>query len=451
MKEKQNKMATMPVAKLLFTMGLPAVFSMLIQAMYNVVDSIYISNYSKDAMFAIGLANPLQMIGLSIALGGGIGASTIISRRLGQRNTEEANKIAANAFVLTIAHALIVMALGAFASKPYLRLFTDRADIVELGFKYLSIVLVACQGQMFSILMERIFQSQGEMTVPMIAQFIGAVTNIVLDPIMIFGKFGLPEMGIAGAAYATIIGQFFSMIFCAIMLKIKKPQVSIKRKHMEISVVRIREIYQVGAPAMVMNMIGSITTTAMNSILVRFTEDAVTALSIYFKLQSFVFMPIFGFNQGALPILSFSYGADEPKRYLGTVKVFLIVAETIMVLGTILFVLFPWVPLGMFDTDASLLETSEMVLRTTGLSFVFVGPNIVTTTCLQSFGMGTTSMIQSILRQLGILIPLAWFLSQFGLHAVFYAYPIAEAVILAIFIPIVLRAYKKNFKLDKKA
>lgn len=451
MSEKQNKMATTPVAKLLFKMGLPAVFSMLIQAMYNVVDSIYISNYSKDAMFAIGLANPLQMIGLSIALGGGVGASTIISRRLGQRKNEEANKIAANAFVLTILHILIVMSLGLFVSKPYLRIFTDRSDIVELGFKYLSIVLVACQGQQLSILMERIFQSQGEMTVPMIAQFIGAITNIILDPIMIFGKFGLPEMGIAGAAYATITGQFASMIFCATMLLIKKPQVSIRRKYMEISKERVKEIYQVGAPAMVMNMIGSVTTTAMNTILVRFTEDAVTALSIYFKLQSFVFMPIFGFNQGALPILSFSYGAEKADRYLGTVKVFLVVAETIMVCGTILFVLFPWIPLSMFDTDASLLETSEMVLRITGLSFVFVGPNIVTTTCLQSFGMGTTSMIQSILRQLGILIPLAWFLSQFGLNAVFYAYPIAEAIILLVFAPIVVKAYKKNFKLNKVA
>lgn len=447
MSEKQNKMATMPITKLLFSMGLPAVFSMLIQAMYNVVDSIYVSSYSKDAMFAIGLVNPLQMVGLSVALGGAVGASTVISRRLGQRNIDEANKIAANAFVITIFHMCLVMLAGIFLTKPFLHLFTDRLDIIDLGYRYLSVVMVACQGMIFSILFERLFQSQGEMTIPMVAQIIGAVTNIVLDPIMIFGRMGCPEFGIAGAAYATVIGQWASCIFCIVMLIVKKPQVSIRKKYMEITGKRIKEIYQIGAPAMVMNMIGSVTTTAMNTILVKFTEDAVTALSLYFKLQSFIFMPIFGFNQGALPILSFSYGANEPKRYLGTVKVFMIVAETIMILGTILFVVFPDIPLGLFDTDKSLLETSEMVLRTTGLSFVFVGPNIVMTTCLQSFGMGTTSMIQSILRQLGILIPVAWFLSQFGLHAVFYAYPIAEIIILIAFLPIGIKAYKKNFKI----
>lgn len=447
MMKKENKMATWPIPKLLFSMGLPAVFSMLIQAMYNVVDSIYISSYSKDCMFAIGIANPLQMVGLSIALGGGIGASTLMARRLGQKDIEEANRVAATGFILTVFHMLVTICLGLFVAKPFLRMFTQRADIVEYGFQYLSIVLIICFGQQFAIYYERLFQSQGDMKIPMFAQLLGAITNIVLDPIMIFGKFGFPELGIRGAAIATVVGQIFSFIFLTVNMLIRKPVVRIKLVHLKekLSLKRIKEIYSVGLPAMIMNMIGSVTTTSMNGILVKFSEDAVTSLSLYFKLQSFILMPVFGFNQGALPILSFNYGANDRKRYMGAVKVFFMVAECICICGTILFAVTPWIPLSMFETDAALLETAEMVISTIGLSFVFVAPNIVMTTILQSFGLGTHSMIHSILRQLGILIPMALVLSNFGLHAVFYAYPIAECLTLIIFMPIVIRSFRINF------
>ena len=439
-----NKMATWPVGKLLISMGLPAVFSMLIQALYNVVDSIYVSTYSKDAMFAIGLINPLYMVGLSIALGGAAGICTSVSRKLGEGNDEEARVIASNGFTLTFIHMLVVIAMGLFISKPFLSLFTNRADIIDLGYSYGAIVMGVCVGQQFALYYERLFQSQGNMIIPMIAQLIGALTNIILDPIMIFGRFGFPELGIAGAAIATVIGQILSLIFLVAVTIIKKPHVAPEFKYLKLQGYTVSTIYQVGLPTMVMNMIGSVTTTSLNSILVRFSEDAVTSLSIYFKLQSFIFMPVFGFNQGALPILSFNYGARDKVRYLGTVKLFLLIAEGFMLAGTLLFVFRPDIPLSFFDTDESLLITAEMVLKTVALSFLFAGPNIVITTILQSFAKGTLSMVQSILRQLGLLIPIAWVLSNISLNAVFYAYPISEFIMLLIFLPIAVKTYRTN-------
>ncbi|MDO4500279.1 MAG: MATE family efflux transporter [Erysipelotrichaceae bacterium] len=447
MSEKKNKMATWPIPKLLFSMGLPAVFSMLIQAMYNVVDSIYISNYSKDCMFAIGIANPLQLIGLSIALGSAVGTSTLLARRLGQGDIDEANKVAANGFILTGFHTIITVCLGLFVAKPFLALFTDRPEIIEYGYIYLSIVLIISFGQQFSIYFERLFQSQGEMKIPMFGQLIGAITNIILDPILIFGQYGFTEMGIKGAAVATVVGQILSLIFLIACVLIKKPTVRLRLSYLKkgLKAKRVKDIYAVGLPAMVMNMINSVTTTAMNGILVKFSEDAITSLSLYFKLQSFVLMPVFGFNQGALPILSFNYGANDRKRYLQAVKLFWAVAETICVAGMILFAVTPDIPLSFFETDAELLRTAEIVISTIGISFVFVAPNIVITTILQSFGMGTHSMIQSISRQLIVLLPLAIFLSRFGLRQTFFAYPIAEFVMLLVFIPIAIKAYKTKF------
>lgn len=441
-----NKLATWPIPKLLLSMGLPAFFSMFIQSMYNVVDTIYISNYSKDAMYAIGLVTPMFMIGLSIALGAATGIGTLVSRRLGEGKREEAINVASNGFTLSLIHGFIVMCVGLIFAKPFLSLFTDRADILELGSRYLYIVLGLAYFQQISIYLERVMQNQGQVVIPMIAMLCGTITNIALDPILIFGYFGLPTLGIAGAAIATVTSQFVTFIICLIYI-LKSNTIEIKPdfSRLKLSLKRVQDIYQVGIPTAIINMLGSVTTTCMNSILVKFSEDAVTALSLYFKLESFVFMPVFGFNQGALPIMSYNYGAQDKKRYLQCYKLYLLIAECILICGTLLFKLAPDLPLSLFETDESLLLTAEMVLKTISTGFIFAGFNIVLTTSFQSFGLGPLSMLQSMSRQLFMLIPLAFILSNFSLDAVFLAYPIAEIAVALIFAPVLYKQINNHF------
>ncbi len=427
-------------------MGLPAVFSMLIQALYNIVDTIYISQYSQDAMFAIGLVYPMQMVGLSLALGTGVGIGTLVSRRLGEKRKEDAGRVATTGIILALIHVVIIFLLGIFASKPFLGLYTDRAEIVELGFEYLSIVMCFNFGQMLSVCFERILQAQGNMIAPMISLIVGAVTNIVLDPILIFGYLGFPEMGMAGAAIATVAGQILGMIVVAVIAFKGDHEVKFHLKGFKMEADNVKKIYAVGLPTAIMNMISSVTTTLMNGVLVKYSENAVTSLNIYFKLQSFVFMPVFGFNQGALPILSYNYGAQDKDRYFKTAKLYMFTALGFMIVGTILFRFAPDLMLSFFAMDNSLKVIAEVTLKTIALSFIPAAVSIVFSTIMQSFGKGTMSMIQSILRQLGILIPCAYLLSALGgLDAVWYAYPIAEILVVLIFIPLVIKIYRNGF------
>lgn len=450
MSAKLDKMATWPIGKLLFSMGIPAVFSMLIQAMYNVVDSIYISNYSQDAMFAIGLATPLQMVGLSIAIGGGVGIGTLISRRLGEKNHNEANAVATTGVIITFIHVVMVVLLGVLFAKPFLSIFTDRPEIIELGYDYLIIVMGLCFGQFYAILFERILQSQGNMIFPMFSQLIGAVANIILDPVFIFGFGPILAMGMKGAAIATVIGQIAGMIFITLAVLIGKHEVKITFKGFKSNSRRIKDIYAVGLPSAVMNMISSFTTTLMNGVLVSFSENAVTSLGIYFRLQSFVFMPVFGFNQGALPILSYNYGARNSERFLKTTKLYLLCAMVCMGIGTLLFSLKPDVLLSFFEMDEVLFDIAQVTLRTISFSFIPAAISIVISTLFQSFGKGTSSMIQSVLRQLVVLVPVAYILAQFNnLDLVWYAYPIAEVAVVLMFAPLAIKTYRKCFNLDK--
>ena len=447
MSQSSDKMASWPVPKLLFSMGIPAVLSMLIQALYNIVDTIYVSNYSQDAMFAIGLVFPMQMVSLSLALGTGVGIGTLVSRKLGEGNREEATHVATTGIILAFVHCVIIVLLGVLFARPFLQMFTDRADIIELGYQYLIIVMVFSFGQMFSICFERILQSQGNMIIPMISLIVGAVTNIILDPIMIFGQFGFPALGIAGAAIATVIGQIFGMIVVVAAALIGKHEVKIQFKGFHWNSKIVKDIYAVGLPTAIMNMIGSVTTTLMNGVLVGFSENAVTSLSLYFKLQSFVFMPVYGFNQGALPILSYTYGAQNKKRYMETARLYLLSALTFMAIGTILFITVPELMLSFFEMDAQLQSIAVVTLRIIALSFIPAAISIVISTIFQSFGKGTTSMIQSILRQLVILIPVAYLLASFGnLDLVWYCYPIAEIAVVMIYVPLVIKTYHKAFE-----
>ena len=426
-------------------MGIPAVLSMLIQALYNIVDTIYISQYSQDAMFAIGLVYPMQMVGLSLALGTGVGIGTLVSRRLGEKRKEEAGHVASTGIIIALVHVVLIILLGIFATKPFLNMYTDRPEIIALGYDYLSIVMIFNFGQMLSVCFERIMQAQGNMIIPMISLIVGAVTNIVLDPIMIFGQFGFPEMGIAGAAIATVIGQILGMCVVAGAAIFGKHEVKFHFKGFKLDLGIVKDIYAVGLPTAIMNMIGSVTTTLMNGVLVKFSENAVTSLSLYFKLQSFVFMPVFGFNQGALPILSYNFGARNKDRYFKTFRLYMISALVFMTIGTLLFRFVPELMLSFFEMDESLKVIASITLQTIALSFIPAAVSIVFSTVFQSFGKGTTSMIQSMLRQLGILIPVAYLLSNISLDAVWYAYPIAEIAVVLIFIPLVIKACKGAF------
>ena len=446
MTTRSDKMATWPIPKLLFSMGIPAVISMLIQALYNIVDTIYISNYSQDAMFAIGLVFPMQMIGLSLALGTGVGIGTLVSRRLGEGNKKEATHVATTGILLGLFHALLILLLGVFGAKPFLEMFTERPDIIELGYEYLLIVMSLNIGQMLAVSFERILQSQGNMIVPMITLIMGAVTNIILDPILIFGMFGLPAMGIKGAAIATVIGQIISMLADLFFVLHGKHEVNIQFKGFKFDMRIVRDIYSVGIPTAIMNMIGSVTTTLMNGVLVNFTENAVTSLSLYFKLQSFVFMPVFGFNQGALPILAYNYGARNKDRYMKTARLYLLTAIGFMTVGMLLFRFKTDLMLSFFEMNDEMKAIAEVTLRTISLSFIPAAISIAITTMFQSFGKGTISMIQSILRQLGFLIPAAYLLSNISLEAIWYAYPIAETAVVIIFVPMIIKLYHNSFE-----
>ena len=446
MTKRSDRLANEPIFKLVLMMGLPAVFSMIIQALYNVVDTIYISNYSQDAMFAIGIVYPLQIVGLSVALGTGIGVGSLVSRKLGEQNYHEAEHVATTGIFLTIFHWLLLALVGIFFTKPFLSGFSSDPEIIEMADTYISLILILSIGQGMSILFERILQAQGNMVRPMFGVVLAALTNIILDPIFIFGWGPIPDMGILGAAIATIIGQFVGMFINGYGVLFKSHDIHISFKDFSFDKDIIKMIYNVGIPTTIMNMIGSVTATCLNSILVQYGENAVTSLSLYFKLQTFVFMPVFGFNQGTLPILAYNYGAQNPKRYLDTVKVYLSLAAGVMFIGTCAFRLMPETILSIFEMDNELRMMAARVISIISLSFIPAAFNIVSTTILQSFGKGMLSMMQSMIRQLIMLIPFAFILSKaWGLYATFFAYPLSEILVLLIYVTIIIKAYHKAF------
>ncbi len=444
---KSEKLGTMPIDKLLLNMSLPAVFSMLIQALYNIVDSIYVAKLGQDALFSIGLVFPMQMLSLAIGLGCGVGTNAMVARRLGQKRLEHANQTATTGLILSIFHSLLILGGGLLFAKPFLSLFTQDAQIIEMGASYLMIVMGLGMGQQIQIICERILQATGNMILPMFSLLISAGINIVLDPIMIFGYFGFPALGVAGAALATVIGQWIGMLFILYVLIKQNHDIKISLKGFKLEKVVIQKIYQIGIPTMIMNAIGSVTTTCMNGILVGFSDVAVNALSIYFKLQSFVFMPILGMNQGAMPILSYNYGAQDKKRYTDTLKLMLKVAIAIMLAGTLIFNFFPNLILSLFNPTEQLLEIGTVALRIISFHFIFAAVGLVITVLFQSLGYGIVSMLMSLFRQLVFLVPLAYLFAKFsGLNQVWWSYAYAEAIVMFIFTPFALKAIHKKFK-----
>ncbi len=443
----ENKMGVMPVNKLLLSMSVPMMISMLVQALYNIVDSIFVAQISENAFTALSLAFPAQTLMIAVATGTGVGINALLSKSLGEKNFERANKTARNGIFLAICGFVVFAILGIFLSRKFFLWQTDVMEIVDYGTQYLSICCICSFGLFIEITMEKLLQSTGRTVLSMTTQMIGAVLNIILDPILIFGWFGLPAMGVAGAAIATVIGQIIAAII-AIILNVKKNQeINISLKGFRPSKKIIKKIYAVGLPSIIMASIGSAMTFMMNKILIAFTTTATAVFGAYFRLQSFIFMPVFGLNNGMVPIVAYNYGARKKDRIIKTIKLSVCYAVSLMLIGLAIFWIFPETLLGFFEASDMMLEIGVPALQTISLSFIFAGFSIITLSVCQALGHGFMGLVVSVVRQLVVLVPVAYLLSRTGvLSAIWWAFPIAEVVAVSLAAIFLRQVYRKEIK-----
>lgn len=446
---EENKMGTMPVGKLIFNMSLPMMVSMLVQALYNIVDSIFVAKLSENALTAVSLAFPLQTLLIAVGAGTGVGMNALLSKSLGEKNFKKANDTAANAAVLYILSYILFLILGFSVVKPFYLSQIGNADveIMEMGIEYLSTVMIFSFGLFTQFFFERLLTSTGRTIFSMTSQLTGAVTNIILDPILIFGLFGAPKMGVTGAAVATVIGQCVAGIVAATCNHKYNRDVKLSFKGFKPDLKIIGTIYAVGVPSIIMQSIGSIMTYCMNRILIEFSSTATAVFGVYFKLQSFFFMPVFGLNNGITPIIAYNYGAKYRKRMIHTIKLSMAVAFCLTFVGFIAFEAIPQVLLGMFNSSQQLLEIGIPALRIIGIHFLIAWFCIVAGTVFQALGKAVFSMIVSIMRQLFVLVPAAYILAKVGgLHAVWWSFPIAEVISLAVSLTFLIRIYNTIIK-----
>lgn len=444
---KENKMGTMPVNKLLVTMSLPMVISMIVQALYNIVDSIFVSRLSEDALTAVSMAFPMQNLMISVAVGTGVGINAMLSRALGEKKFEAANKTAENGIFIEVLGYVLFLLIGIFVTKPFFLAQAGAGDIANMGIEYTRICLLMSFGIFMQIGFERILQSTGRTIFTMITQSTGAIINIILDPILIFGLFGMPKMGVAGAAIATVTGQICAAILAITFNLTKNPDVHISFKGFKPQIIFVKNILSVGIPSIIMSSVGSAMTFGMNKILITFSSTAVAVFGVYFKLNSFVFMPVFGLNNGMVPIVSYNYGAQNKKRLTKTIKLAIMYAVCIMLIGIMLFQFMPDVLLKLFDASDHMLEIGIPALRVISLSFAFAGICIVISSSLQALGHGFLSMMISITRQLIILLPSAYILAKIGgIHAVWWSFNIAEIASLTLSLLFFKHMYNKIIK-----
>ena len=437
-------MATMPVKKLLISMSLPAIFSMLVQAVYNIVDSLYLARFSLKAIEAMGIVFPMQMIIVSLGVGIGVGTNVFISKSLGEGENEKASRAAQNGMLMSAVAFVLVFILGMTAVKPFVRAFTSDPEIEEMAVSYLKVCMLFSFGSMIELTSSKILQSTGNMKVPMFTQLIGAITNIILDPFFIFGIGALPRMGTKGAAIATVIGQCVAMVFSLCMLVFRKQDVKLLLKGFRPSLSVMWRILRVGLPSLLIGALPSFTTIMVNTFIKGFPY-AIAVLGVYFKLQSFVFMPVFGLTQGGMPILSYNYGAYNRDRFSETFRFMIILAVCYMTFGLILFQSIPNYLMMLFGTEAEFVKVGVYALRTISICFVFAATIISVTTMMQSLGRGFTSLLITLTRQF-VIIPSAYILARYtGTRGVWFAYPIAEFVATAIFLPIAMVVFKKEF------
>lgn len=440
----QNKMGNAPMLKLILTMSLPAMFSMLVQSLYNIIDSIFISEFDTQAFTAITLAFPLQILMISVAVGTGIGINSVVSRRLGEGRTDKASSAATHGIYLAMISAAVFAIIGIFCIRPFFEAFTTDLKVIQYGCDYMYIVMIFSIGIFMQINIEKTLQATGNMIYPMLFQLTGAITNIILDPILIFGLFGMPALGIKGAAIATVTGQFAAMIFSMIILHIKSHDVHIKLKGFRFEKETVKSIYSVGLPSIVMQSMGCVLTTSLNAILIGFGDAAVNVVGAYIRIQSFVFMPVFGLTQGLMPIIGFNFGARNRKRLVDGFKIGLTVATVITISGTILFMVMPKTLLGIFNADAAMLEIGEIAFRLLSLTFIPAGFGVVFATLFQAVGLGTKSLIITVLRQLVLLLPLFYIFSLISINFAWLAFPMAEFAALIVALFFLKSVFKKN-------
>ena len=432
--QKENKMGVMPVKQLIISMSLPMMISMLVQALYNVVDSIFVAKISEDALTAVTLAFPMQNLMIALGSGTGVGINALLSRSLGEKKFENSDAAANTGLLLTFFNYIVFLIIGIFFAGPFISSQTNVESIAKYGHQYLTIICCLSFGIFYQVTFERLLQSTGKTIFSMISQATGAVINIIFDPLLIFGLGPFPELGVAGAAYATILGQMIACcigLFCNLKFN-NEINISFK-KILKPSSHIIKEIYYVGVPSILMMSIGSIMTYLMNLILGSFSSTATAVFGVYFKLQSFFFMPVFGLNNGLIPVLAYNYGARNKDRIKEALKFALVLAVSIMIVGMICFLTIPATLLGMFNASESMTEIGIPALRIIALSFPLAGVCIAMGSIFQAFSKSFYSLIVSIGRQLVVLIPVAWLLAQTGVLAnVWWAFPAAELASLAL-------------------
>ena len=444
--ERENKMGTMPVGKLIINMSLPMVISMLVQALYNVVDSVFVSRISEQALTAVSLAFPAQNLMIGVATGTGVGVNALLSRALGEKNRGRVSKVAENGVFLALVGYALFLVFGLFGSRVFMASQTQVSEIIEMGTGYLTVCCGLSFGIFGEIMFERLMQSTGRTFYTMITQGVGAIFNIIFDPIFIFTL----DMGVTGAALATVLGQIVAFVLAIVLNHKHNPDVRLSLKGFRPDLRMIGEIYAIGVPSIIMVCIGSVMTVLMNKILILYTagkETAATVFGVYFKLNSFIFMPIFGLNNGIIPIVAYNYGAKNRARMIQAVKIAAVIACSVMFVGMLLFLTIPGTLLSLFDASETMLAIGEPALRIISTSFTFAGVCIVLGSIFQALGHSVYSMIVSFIRQLVVLVPCAYLLARVGQRVgndnlVWLSYPIAEVFSLAVTLILFTKLYR---------
>lgn len=430
---QENKMGVMPINKLIISMSLPIMISMLVQALYNIIDSIFVAMINENALTAVSMAFPIQNLMIAVGAGTAVGVNALLARSLGEKDYDKVNRIAENAVFLILLSYLAFLLIGIFGAEAFFRSQTDIEEIVVYGKQYLSVCCFFSFGIFTQIMFERILQATGKTIYTMFTQGIGAIINIILDPILIFGLLGFPKMGVTGAAVATVIGQIIAGALGIIFNHTKNHEVKIRLKGFRPDGAIIGQIYTIGIPSIIMQAIGSVMNYGMNRILISFTSTATAVFGVYFKLQSFIFMPVFGLNNGVIPIMAYNYGAGNKERVTKTLKHSITYAVCIMIVGLIIFQVIPSPLLKLFNASNTMLAIGIPALRIISISFILAAICIACGSCFQALGKATYSMVVSIARQLVVLLPVAFALAQLGnVNLVWWAFPIAELMSLTM-------------------
>ncbi len=430
---QENKMGVMPIDKLIVSMSLPIMISMLVQALYNIVDSIFVAQINENALTAVSMAFPIQNLMIAVGVGTAVGMNALLARSLGEKDFDKVNKIAENGIFLAILSYLLFLVIGLFFSEMFFRSQTNIEEIIIYGKQYMTVCCCLSLGIFIQIMFERMLQATGKTVYSMISQGVGAIVNIILDPILIFGLLGLPKMGITGAAVATVIGQIIAALVGLYLNQTRNHEVHLKFAHFRPNGKIIRQIYGIGVPSIIMQAIGSLMTYAMNLILITFTPTATAVFGVYFKLQSFVFMPVFGLNSGVIPIMAYNYGANKRSRVTKTLNHTILYAVVILAAGFLLFQAAPVPLLRMFNASDHMIAIGVPALRIISFSFVPAAISIACSSAFQSLDKAVYSMFISIARQLVVLLPVAYLLAQVAtVDFVWLSFPIAEVAALLL-------------------